>query len=445
MFKYILVFVLFYTIRWLIPFLTFPNRRNILSIIDLPSLLIASIIGSVYFLGQRVLLLPLNFSYETLDTISYIFLFSTIFWVIGFGLTYFNEKNFITGMLIKQYKKIERNISFENLSKKMFFIFVIGVLCLTYSFYKMHLIPMFADDPFMAKFFAGPYQDVYRPIAHFYRVGLNLLPVFLLFSTFFLLSKKSLPERVKYLTFTGICIILLTLTLRRGLIAFNVITAIIFFVAVYMKKRYFYIFLFLYLLIFSFGSAVNQLILFLKGKVVSISFLSIIYGMPDISDLIVFMEKWLSSNADYTLGRTIFGGLIPFHYEWNPATYTKIIVSGDSNAATGGFRLPVEIWGFVSFGYIGALVFGFFHGCITAIVYKIQYCLLINTTKDNSKLEVFLKLLYIEFVYLLSNFLFNMTLDSLLLITIYIYIMYQQNNRKVKLKIPTVDEHFSLQ
>jgi len=95
-------------------------------------------------------------------------------------------------------------------------------------------------------------------------------------------------------------------------------------------------------------------------------------GTVDITDQLNFLD-FFNRNPLWTYGRTVFGGLVPSHYEWNPAVYTlKVVNPGEdlSDIVSGGLRLPAPIWGYVSFQWIGVVVFCFLSGFIKGLLLK---------------------------------------------------------------------------
>jgi len=95
-------------------------------------------------------------------------------------------------------------------------------------------------------------------------------------------------------------------------------------------------------------------------------------GTVDITDQLTFMD-FFNKNPLWTYGRTILGGLVPSHYEWNPAIFTlKVTHPGEdpTTLISGGLRLPAPIWGYVSFQWIGVVIFCFLSGFIKGIFLK---------------------------------------------------------------------------
>ena len=66
----------------------------------------------------------------------------------------------------------------------------------------------------------------------------------------------------------------------------------------------------------------------------------------------------------------MYGGLIPGHYKWNPSVYTLSIVTPGldvNDIGSGGLRLPLPVWGYVSFQWAGVILFSLLTGIFSGI------------------------------------------------------------------------------
>ncbi len=117
------------------------------------------------------------------------------------------------------------------------------------------------------------------------------------------------------------------------------------------------------------GSAVYALLNALGfgayGQASSMNFIeSVAAGAPDIADQLAFMTRWLADPV-YSDGRTFVGGLVPGNYEWNPSVWTLSITNPGVDVAaisSGGYRLPPQVWGMVSFGWVGVFAVSLLYG-----------------------------------------------------------------------------------
>jgi hypothetical protein len=98
---------------------------------------------------------------------------------------------------------------------------------------------------------------------------------------------------------------------------------------------------------------------------------------PEIKDQLDFLT-FFEANPVYTYGRTMLGGFVPGHYKWNPAVYTLVMINPDkdiNDIESGGLRLALPMWGYVSFSWPGVILFslltGFFSGMFLGIIKRI--------------------------------------------------------------------------
>ena len=240
---------------------------------------------------------------------------------------------------------------------------IAGIIGLIVSYAVMGFMPMFASEPIAAKLFRGQYQAPYLRIAVLFRVS------FFIISTIMPIS----------------CII--WYRLRSSLFLFLILTGIFLMIASLQRAGAFSGVVFAFIMVMSFRSRIHfaVLMVLLVGVFVMSSFFYYIVGVktfkgdeniwevigassPDIDDQLQFMVRF-DQEPVWTYGRTMYGGLIPGHYKWNPSVYTlNIIAPGQdvNDVGSGGLRLPLPLWGYVSFQWIGVILFsiltGFFSG-----------------------------------------------------------------------------------
>lgn len=94
--------------------------------------------------------------------------------------------------------------------------------------------------------------------------------------------------------------------------------------------------------------------------------------VSDIADQLFFLNCWFEGHFDYTYGTNLFGGLLPYHSEYNLSVLTlEVIGAKAGEVASGGFRLPLPLIGYISFGWIGIVLItgisSFFAGVILHI------------------------------------------------------------------------------
>jgi len=280
---------------------------------------------------------------------------------------------------------------------------IFGCACMAIAFAGMGFIPALAKSPLEAKFFRGQYAAPYHRVQIIYRSGLviNSLLVTVEFCSW-LDTKKT-----KHLIMVFIAALLMALGLVRGPAVTGIMLAMGLFVA-RRSRAVILIYWASIVVIFCFGSVSLYLLFLLNGSLTpdmydkSIAAL-IASGAPDLSDMLTFIQAF-KQMPEFTYGRTFIGGLIPNHFQWNPAVWTLHILNPNtdlSEIASGGLRLPLAIWGYVSFGWVGVFVVPLFSGllqggfiayiktkiaesrsliesCVTLMMYMYVYVLIYN-------------------------------------------------------------------
>jgi len=245
---------------------------------------------------------------------------------------------------------------------------VIG-MCIAY--WIMGFIPMFAEDPFSAKQFKGMYRDMYYRAAYLFRFCFSIIqfsiPLLLIIGFY---------KRSPYLVgLAAAAFVVIFISLARGATA----TGVLFFLGILAANsraglRWY---IPLVLLIFPFGSVfyyvLGQImeVEALRSGYVSESFSEFISaGAPDILDQLTWLHGFVQGDY-FSWGRTIYGGLIPGNYPWNPSVWTLTYndVGADiSEAVSGGLRLTTAEWGYANFGWLGVVVVPLLSGLMNGIM-----------------------------------------------------------------------------
>lgn len=248
---------------------------------------------------------------------------------------------------------------------------VLAVLGIAVCFAVFGFVPALASDPFSAKFFKGEYATSYTSIAPLYRITTTVITLVIPLVAAYWWDRRNVFWGLLLL----LCLLAMLLTLQRGpavsglLIFFGVLAAA--------KRHRMFPYFFALAAVYMTGSALYYMLGALGVTAYSVTTASsfsfwenVAAGAPDVSDQLNFMQAWLS-RPEYTNGLTFIGGLVPGNFHWNPAVWGLAITNPGldiSEIASGGYRLPPPLWGYVSFGTAGVLLVGFLYGFLSSWV-----------------------------------------------------------------------------
>lgn len=257
--------------------------------------------------------------------------------------------------------------------KRVYYYMIFSLIGIAISYIGMGFIPLFAENPFMARFFRGEYADAYRPYAILFRLSQDWVIALIPVSLILWYSKR----KNIFFVLSLLGIVAISLSLSRGPIAIGFLIFLGTIVAY--RKKWFLLYLVFVGLIFPLGSSLFYLLsIFYEGFLIGDGEEQNIWniissGAPDISDQLRFLEAFLNSGSPFTYGRTFIGGLVPFQYEWNPAVWTLDITNSSfiQDIVSGGLRLPVQLWGYASFGWVGVILVPFLSGFISGTAIRI--------------------------------------------------------------------------
>lgn len=238
----------------------------------------------------------------------------------------------------------------------------LAVVGMAGSFAIMGFVPLFARNPLMAKFLRGAYQQSYRTVAIPFRT--SYFTIVTLWPILFILWYRT--RRLSHLLLLAISWAAIAVTLTRGPMGAGFLLAVGLIAA--SKGRGTTIGYVLFVLgSYVLGSLALGLLLDNQGltSLYANGFVNrITSGAPDLPDALNFLAAFLS-HPSFTYGRTFIGGLVPYHYRWNPMVWSLQVLTGmDSieNIVSGGLRLPVPLMGYTAFGYPGVITVSFFSG-----------------------------------------------------------------------------------
>jgi hypothetical protein len=243
------------------------------------------------------------------------------------------------------------------------------IISLVVSYLVMGFVPMFAADPLSAKFFRGAYREPYLRVAVLYRFSFYIL------STIIPIAAVVWYQYRKpfFLYAIGIAIALMLVSLSRGPAFTGLLTALAIVLSV--KSRFHFKMLLVVIISSYFLSAFFYAIAGIvtsNGDVKTEFLVTIAGSAPDMTDALEFLGHF-EANPKWTYGRNVYGSFIPGHYEWNPAVYTLQVVADGADVddiVSGGLRVPLPFWGYVSFGWIGIAIFTTFTGVLNGIFLK---------------------------------------------------------------------------
>ena len=301
--------------------------------------------------------------------------------VIGFQYSIFDK-------LIKRPNfSYDGFFKFSNFKYNLILILIFGslfVMALCWAYIGM--VPMLAPDPLLAKFFKGQYHDSYSKVALPYRLSQTILiMIFPIVAALWALTRKKI-----LLLACVLIMIFFSLALTRGLMLSGIITLLAVFAA--KKRSHMAAFIMIYLFVFGVGSgiyyiysAITEVKIFAYASDSTI-WTIIASGSPDIPDQLGLLAAF-ENHGEFTLGRTFWGGLIPGQYYWNPSAWSLYILNNTddiSDVASGGLRIPVALWGYFSFGWLGVIIVPFLSGLIfgTSTRYIKKYMLSNNILRS---------------------------------------------------------------
>jgi len=277
--------------------------------------------------------------------------------------------------LVKRIDAFKTEAFKRNASKQLKILLVVAIGALVLGYTIMGFVPMFAADPLSAKQFKGEYRDSYLKAAWIFRTGFMIavfvMPIAAVYS---FVSKKRW-----FLVASVILGFLILVSLAKGAAAVWLIIAVG--VIAIRKKRWFILYLLFVIGVNLAGSIFNYLLSLLTGlQTYTVSDSSygfpdlVAAGAPDMVDQLSLLQAFISHGSPWTYGRTFLGGLVPFSYQWNPSVWTLDQLNDGADVTeivSGGLRLPVSLWGYVSFGWLGVVALpalsGFIHGCFMRI------------------------------------------------------------------------------
>jgi hypothetical protein len=404
-------------------YLAFPSRHNVFFWFSFPIAVIALPIGML-FLGWEGELEQLIDDSDLMSLAVILAVYAAVFCLTVYGVTrkkYALESRKVgRGSQTKSIRQVRARFSVTGVSI-LLCTSVVVVFAVAYS--QMGFVPMLVaeEERSAAKYMSGEFQWLYRDAAVYFRGGLMLAQVTAAWAVVAIFYEERASRKlINVFVILAVIMVAIT-TLRRGSIPGTVFLSLLIALGMFDAGRLKILFVILgYLITVFLGAALFNAFVF-RGSLgqLAASSLDFLKTAPDAKDLVVFWDRFNFWDRPYSYGRTFFGGMIPYHYEWNPSVYTKWVLSGygtDVNVATGGLRLPPAVKGFYSFYWVGVIAVAALNGAIRGALINLckPFCSSSQQLSRDSKFR--LALLMIAWYYLLGNgSFFGFTLDAVVL------------------------------
>jgi len=367
----IFVAVLALCLQVLAPYLVWPSRWNI------PTHLVTGFCITGYVIPGLFTDVWAGYSDRTINYFIGINFLGAMALCLGTVLPLFVINHNYPSPFLKFYNL---KISSYFITKRVFTLFFLAVIGIYVAYAIMGFVPLLASDPLSARQFRGEYREPYYRAAILFR-----LSFFAISTTIPVMLLAAWENKSKYMfivAFLGALALLLSLS--RGPMA----TGILFFVGILAASQrsrtairwYILAVIGLFplasILFYGIGILfkVDAMVDMYNGSI----FENIAAGSPDISDQLTWLNGFIRGDY-FSYGRTIFGGLVPGNYAWNPSVWTLSyddIGLDISNMGTGGLRLTAAEWGYANFGWFGVVVLpllsGIFNGFMLLYLKKAE-------------------------------------------------------------------------
>lgn len=423
-FLYMAMFI--YTIiTLLLPIILWPSRKNTGFYQAIPPALLAYIGGGMYFINEAKE--QHGISADTEEIYTYILLLGSISYALSF-MVGFHATNSVKNIL-KKVLYFMANGNACSVKKCAIPIAVASILLFVFSFWGMGFVPAFSENPMLAKYMAGEYQELYKNYAIPFRLGLNLSYIAVILLLLSLICLEGKKRIIILLLLMGV-VFCIALTMRRGQIVAGII-AFLFSYLAFSKKYVFYTLVIGYLLFYMLGSATNAIFLYMIDLGERPEIYDIFRGMPDVSDQLWFLHRWLEDHWEITLGTNIIGGLIPFHSEYNISALTLLVIGATAGeTGSGGFRLLTPMIGYISFSWLGVVAVTAMNAYLNGMVLRLTKDFVKNRNRE--EFIVINTILIPCSVALMGKIVEGISIDSLTLALVVI-MMFVLSNYKIVL------------
>lgn len=282
---------------------------------------------------------------------------------------------------------------------------IVAIIGMIAAYGIMGFVPMFAADPYSAKQFKNEYFEPYHRADYLFRASFSVLTVVIPLLLIVWWTQRS---RLKPFVLAWLAVGLVAVSLARQSSAIGVLTFVGLLAARSARgTRRFVLF---NAVVYPVGSAAYLLL----GLLLGVESFGSIYstdsiadlvssGAPDLYDQLTFLSGFQHLNS-FTYGRTIFGGLVPGNYMWNPSVWSLTydnLGADISEVVSGGLRFSGALWGYCCFGWIGVILLPFFAGLFNGSMIRVLKRLPLDTSLVAS---AFVMSIYMTFGRQLSEF-----------------------------------------
>ncbi|HEX7639390.1 MAG TPA: hypothetical protein VF457_13420 [Burkholderiaceae bacterium] len=350
---HILVNLLAYAVFGLGGLLAWPSRYNVIAWLSVPFFVIAYVIP-LWVIDYRAAA-----SLATIDRLTWINAVGALAMVVGIvagGRLRRPVRNPLSRWLRPSAAaRADATVSTQRTWRFMLIACILMTLCFAW----MRMVPMFADEPFLAKFFRGPYKARYDQVSIPYRFAQAVLGAALPLAMVYALSLRDRKQVLPVLW----AVVLFAVSLNRGTVAAGAVLIY----AAWASRRLPRVLAFLAVavVVYGIGSSVYAILGIISPKDFNL-WEQIALGAPDVTDHLDFLGAF--RDHDLTYGLTFVGGLVPGNFRFNPSVFTLAIVNGSSDVsdvASGGLRMPPSVAGFMAFSWLGAVLVPFVSGLLT--------------------------------------------------------------------------------
>jgi len=404
-------------------YLAFPSRYNVFFWFSFPLAVVALPLGMLSLSWDGELERLIDDS-DLMSLATILAVYAAVFSLTIYGVTRkkyaLESRKLRRGSQTKSIRKLRARFSVTGVS---ILLSTSVLLLFGVAYSQMGFVPMLVaeEDRALAKYMAGEFQWLYRDVAVYFRGGLVLAQAVTIWAMFAIFYEERARYKLINVFAVLTMILLAATTLRRGSVPGVLFLSLLIALSLFDAGRLKIIFVILgYLIFVFFGAALFNSLVF-SGSLghLGATLLEFLKTAPDAKDLVAFWDRFNFWDRPYSYGRTFFGGMIPYHYEWNPSVYSKWVISGygsDVNVASGGLRLPPAVKGFYSFYWVGVLASAALNGAIRGAL--INLCKRFRTSSQQlpraSKFR--LALLTTAWYFLFGNgYFFGFTLDAVAL------------------------------